>query len=411
MTNFLPSSRTVEVLTPMNRLVASRKCLPLRCSIVNAPCAHALMRGGRRRAGFTLTEMLVVVGIIVVLASIATPAIISMNKGRKVREAAQFLQGTLVRARDDAVASGIPVGIQLILDDNDNELVRAILLVEARGAFADGTCHIVRTAVNSSSPTPLEYKFEPDLNPQNDTTKPCKLVVGYNVNWSVFKGTNGVIRFEDSGPIYEFYGLDAQHLLLKENGLLPPCSVYTPPLDPSAGGPPTLAAGPFDTHLKNTPGIHYKIRQNTVPRLGAQPIPLPTGVVIDLAWKGDPTPPVVATNDRLSRVEAAAPLGPGSTGPWEILFSPSGQLLPPQSRVGKIGFWIREEDVETGYDPSGRKAIATSSSRATIKNAIIAVNTRTGYTSSVEPVFKSNGDLYDVDSYYDNIARGDEKGL
>lgn len=177
-------------------------------------------------------------------------------------------------------------------------------------------------------------------------------------------------------------------------------AAYTPP----TVAIPTPAA--FDTFLKATPGLNYKILQYAVPRPGAQPIQLPTGVVIDLGSLAGGSGP----NDRLSHVES---VGGGSGGPWDILFAPGGQLLPPQSGLAKVGLWIREEDVETDSDAADRKSISTAASRATIKNALVVVNSRTGYVTSVEPVYiDADGDgLYDAQSYYDNASRGDEKGL
>ena len=95
--------------------------------------------------------MLIVIGIIVALAAIVSPAIVAMNRGRKVRDAAQTVQALLVRVRDEATANNTPIGVRLLADNNDPDLIRGLRIIEARAAFSQGTCHIVRTVICTSS--------------------------------------------------------------------------------------------------------------------------------------------------------------------------------------------------------------------------------------------------------------------
>jgi prepilin-type N-terminal cleavage/methylation domain-containing protein len=64
------------------------------------------MQNFRRDAGFTVVELMTVVGIAGVLATIAISSLRSYARHEDTRRAAQSVAGTLNRARSEAVASG-----------------------------------------------------------------------------------------------------------------------------------------------------------------------------------------------------------------------------------------------------------------------------------------------------------------
>src|SRR5262245_52821403 len=66
-----------------------------------------------RRAGFTLTELLVVIGLILVLASLLLMVNFKTVDQRRVLRAADQLQGWLLIAKQRAIRDRAPRGIQI----------------------------------------------------------------------------------------------------------------------------------------------------------------------------------------------------------------------------------------------------------------------------------------------------------
>jgi prepilin-type N-terminal cleavage/methylation domain-containing protein len=71
-------------------------------------------RGRVRRGGFTLTELLVVVLIVLLVSAATLPAVVGALSNRQVLEAARILQAALAGARDAAIRANAPRGIRLL---------------------------------------------------------------------------------------------------------------------------------------------------------------------------------------------------------------------------------------------------------------------------------------------------------
>jgi prepilin-type N-terminal cleavage/methylation domain-containing protein len=89
-----------------------------------APCVNAVKRRRRRRAdsAFTLTELLIVIGIIVILIAIAVPAFRSMSGGRSIDAAANTLAAVIGRARAEAIGSGRYAGVLFYIDPGSDRV-------------------------------------------------------------------------------------------------------------------------------------------------------------------------------------------------------------------------------------------------------------------------------------------------
>jgi type II secretory pathway pseudopilin PulG len=83
----------------------------------------------RRTLGFTLTEMLVVIGIIILVVAMAIPAIRSLTGTRSVDAGYNTLNALITRAREEAVGLQTVHGVLFYLDTR-SDLVEAAIVQE-----------------------------------------------------------------------------------------------------------------------------------------------------------------------------------------------------------------------------------------------------------------------------------------
>jgi prepilin-type N-terminal cleavage/methylation domain-containing protein len=129
------------------------------------------MRNPSRRAprrGFTLVEILVVLSIILLVATIAIPATWKALNGRQVTDAARIFTGALVGAKDSAIKFNEPRGIRLLPDPQltipapglpnagSIQLVyNKMLPIEPAGDLNDGKVNVGPVPISTTTfPTP-----------------------------------------------------------------------------------------------------------------------------------------------------------------------------------------------------------------------------------------------------------------
>ena len=95
-------------------------------------------RPRKRRRGFTLVELLVVITIIAIVSAVALPVIISSLGRSQMSESARVLQAGLAGARDAAIRDNAPSGIRLIADPIVVGAYTRFVPIKAAPQYTDG---------------------------------------------------------------------------------------------------------------------------------------------------------------------------------------------------------------------------------------------------------------------------------
>lgn len=513
-----------------------------------------MMRGMRRtnprsrrwRRGFTLVEMLIVVGIFLALAVVTTPIALRLNQGRALRDAVRLTQATLIGARDRAAVTKRPVGVRFLVDEDTPNVVRAMQLVQQvnPNPKMQGTVHLVRplppVGATPPGPNPLPLarlpglhfqppaNFNPALNaippahvlpPFDQTTvtsatQPACLVVGARdianakafPDFSSFANRVGEIRFNGAGPWYRFTPLTSQDIWLINgdfslNSAPPSPAVFKPifvrmPLMPVFNSAATIGIsnevnfipgeppdGTAANGLRNTVGIPYEVRRSPPvpwstsspqgpdpsmdiePVAGADPVTLPASVVIEMGLVPAfpdaaglprdvniggslPTLPVTSPpgtfvfptiaqlasklNGQIETVESPDSREPAPAPAnglvriryrwvFYVMFSPSGQVLPPQADQSFVTLWLREDDAPLGQTNETLPRPAVRARDDQSKHAVVCITTATGLVRSIRPTLTpmgsadprndAAGPLTDPDLYLTELEKNDSRGL
>ena len=94
------------------------------------------------RRGFTLVELMVVIGILLLIAVMTASAINTTINGDKVRGAARQVQSYLAGARDRAIYSKENRGVRFLLDPTNNRTVSSMVYIKQTDDWTQGTIAI-----------------------------------------------------------------------------------------------------------------------------------------------------------------------------------------------------------------------------------------------------------------------------
>jgi Tfp pilus assembly protein FimT len=125
------------------------------------------VRSSSRARGFTLTEMLVILGVIVLILAIALPAFNAVSGSRSVEAGTNIAQSAVSRARAEAIRRGVPCGALFFVDAQGRTAVAFVALTGGSGGGIDA----------GSDPDPYdEYKaFLSGLDYQGSSSNPPDL--------------------------------------------------------------------------------------------------------------------------------------------------------------------------------------------------------------------------------------------
>jgi prepilin-type N-terminal cleavage/methylation domain-containing protein len=286
-----------------------------------------------RRSAFTLIEMLVVIGIIVVLASLSVAIIPAVHNRTKAQRGADNTQGWLLIGRERALRDHAPRGIRLLVDADG--YVRSMVFIEQPDVFTGGV-----------------LQFDPN-DPTHAVVAGPDLTGGFGAStanqpyWPVQVGD--YLQFQDG----------TSYVISSVNMTPPPLSVPSPNAIYTTN---PMWLGPAGTNPPPGNTSNYVIRRAPRQTAGEDVLRLPDDVVIDLTLSR-PSPMVLTS---LTGVTYA-----------DILFTPSGALtgLLGDSN-GKIILWLRDVTKDYPLPPNPQAS--------TGDQPLLVIYTRTGRVAAVQ---------------------------
>lgn len=300
----------------------------------------------RSTAAFTLIELIVVLGIVALVTTIAVAVTLRMQDRDQVPRAATLVQGMLSQAKARAAAERVNIGVRFVyrfnpaetggrtdwsqipdanssnspdwqdvwalannVDDDGNGWVDDLVIcdtlafVRDPGDFVDGTVQIVPLPPNNSSRgrVLLLNRSQPQLNLQP------------------------LGRFVQVGDSLELLDL-GQTFLIKELHF-----------DPSGPSNTIELDRPVEVPEATTIPLRYRIIRRPQLIAGEKPVQLPSGAQLEIR----------------PGMTLGLPLGASDNHPLEIVFNPQGTVVyPPSAHVdGLIALWVRYQRGSPEPDP------------------------------------------------------------
>jgi prepilin-type N-terminal cleavage/methylation domain-containing protein len=303
------------------------------------------------RAAFTLTELLIVIGILLLLASMSLAVYNINGNSDRTRSAARITQAAFLGAKDRAVHAKEIRGLRLVRDLTDPSLVTSFTYLTPVASPQYG-----RGASGSSSTIQI---LRPDANNDGqgvDATSPdATIVSGIGVDWQVLD-SNGFLPYP-AAEIRIPAGTGSWYALQPISGRTSP-PYYTQ----SRGSAVLLTlAVPYESAVAPFPNVvaidsnsplascEFSLVSELLPF--HQPIPLASGVVIDLNNSSPNVQSQWAPNSATAHID--------------IMFSPRGMVSGPSAGLGPMHFLLNSmQDASQHLNPidpknKGDKLIVT----------------------------------------------------
>jgi len=289
----------------------------------------------RRRSGFTLVELLVVITIILILAGLVVAVFNTGRSSDRLRSAARVAQSAFLGAKDRSLHAKDLRGVRLTRDLTDTSLVNGFVYLQPLPplTYPTGSIQLERLDMNQdgtadSVDVVIVRGFDPPTVP--------------SVDWNAKKFIlPNIGRIQIANQWYTFYqDQNAPYVLGAGNEVL---HLQTP----YSGTPDQAFSFVVACTTANTLTSACTIQLGNDLLPFHQPIPLSSNVVIDLkfcsnnvatlsgvgtaaAVAGLPAPPTVAS------------LATASVNYVDIMFSPRGSISGFLSGLGPMHFLLRE---------------------------------------------------------------------
>ena len=298
------------------------------------------------RSGFTLVELLIVVGLLLLLAVMTASAVNLSMSNDKVRGGARQVQSYLAGARDRAIFSKQPRGVRFLLDPTNNRTVSSMTFIAPTDPWILGKIRLER------------------LNPGDPT---ATVVRGFDVTGGNFVDPTGWQDLVNRGLLYNgsriripangnWYTVTTE---LMQSGSDPKLHLTTPYSDPPLvnDGNDPLAA------INDVSGYILELPPSVMPN--QEPVLMPKGSVIHLdrctnpinLEQADSANPGGGRGDRLPSSWIRPfdwknlpksdpnwdPSGFVYTSQMDVMFSPRGVVIGPAAQKGIIHLYIADQ--------------------------------------------------------------------
>jgi prepilin-type N-terminal cleavage/methylation domain-containing protein len=338
-----------------------------------------------RRAGFTLTELLIVIGILLLLSTLSLAVFNTGRSSDRIRSAARIAQSAFLGAKDRAMHAKDFRGLRLIRDSNGPTMQNTNSFPALVNGFV-----IVQPIAHDPYPAGSIDLQRLDLNQDSVPDSADVLVVhgGNSVDWDFISSrfsSPGQIRIPSGTGQWYAFTVDTSGPYALKSG-----NEYLRLVVPYTSSMP-LSASVFAFPASNTATSSCDIQFGFDVMPFNQPTPLPSSVVIDLRYSS-------------SNIQALAMGVSGATvAPnIDIVFSARGAVAGASSGLG--AFYLCLRDLTDATAPSTVTATAggvrdPSDPACQGDCLILAVNPTTGLVQTYA------ADLTDAnaDGYADNL--------
>ncbi len=278
-----------------------------------------------RRAGLTLVELVVVIGIIVILLAIGAAFLPGLQGNQKVQNGVDRVAQWLLIAKGRAKHDGLPTGLRFVVDPNNPTMFSQFVYVQQPDyLFGDpGASNVVSAFTDPSPPagTPspqVLFTGNPDfIGP--DSTNPLVQAGDY-------------LELSGGGTLYAITGVTTSVYSANKQ------SYVALNLSSSFTGP-TL-----NTNTASFGTTTWRIIRQPRRLAGEDFLTLPQDIVVDLSTMPPSQPPQVPPQV-YTWSQNVPQRTVGGTTYYEILFSPTGDVIGQTANSGKVLLWVRDTTV------------------------------------------------------------------
>lgn len=299
------------------------------------------------RSGFTLVELMMVIGLVLLIAVMTASAINLSVSGDKVRGGARQVQSYLAGARDRAIYSKAPRGVRFLLDSTNNRTVSSMVYIAPTEDWTQGS---IQLEWDTSVVPPL-VRVVRGFDNSSGIINPTGWL-GLYQQGLLKDGQRIRIPNDNTG---EWYSIDTSLMVSASpdgsDGLNPPKLILTTPYARPGTTDPTTTVPAFSPGQGPTT---YRLELPATVLANQEPVLLPKGCVIHLdRCSTDPEQFNAGTlaTGRGNKLPSgwrkptttADTSGFDYTSQMDVMFSPRGVVIGPAAQAGIIHFYLGDQ--------------------------------------------------------------------